>query len=190
MGQNGFQIVHGPDVLDLGHQEQPRRAFLPVVLKILAEDVGPAIAHAAIFRGGFARLAPTVLTGIHGPVNGPVELFPAFDHGKDQALGPGFQRGLDLAFCSLGQAGEGRGPAALNGPEDIRQAGAAEGAVFHVHGHPVVSGARHELGHVRGGQLQPGAHGGLVAGQQGADVMYCHMKTACRRGLGLRDDAA
>ena len=181
MGNNGLQLLYGADVLNLRHQEKFRGAVCAVVVKILAKGIGPAKAHATVFRGCFPGRPPAVLAGVDGKVDGPVELGAAFDHGKDKALRAGFQGRFDLRFAGLAQTGEGRGPTAFNGPKDVGEARAAKRAVFHVHGHPVVARPGHELGHIGRRQLQPCAHGGFVRRQQRANFVYSHNKAACRR---------
>ncbi len=168
-------------MLNLRHQKKLRRALFAVGVKILAEGIGPAEAHPPVFRGGFPCRAPVVQAGINRKVDGPVELGAAFDHGKDQPLRAGLQGGFDLCFAGFAQPGKGRGAAAFNGPENIRKPGTAEGAVLHIHCHPIVPRPGHELGHGGRRQLKPGAHGGLVRRQERANFVYSHKQAACRR---------
>ena len=185
LGKDGVQLFHGADVLDLGHQEDPGRRVPHVGIEIPAEGIGPAKAHAAVLAQGLSAPAAVVVAGIRGPADGLVQLFPALYHGKDQALCARLQRGLDGGLGSDGQTGKGRSPAALDGTEDVGQAGAAEGTMLHVHRHPVIAGTGHQLRHIGGRQLQPGADGGFILCQFGANIMNIHRKRLAAAGLGL-----
>ena len=74
---------------------------------------------------------------------GRVMLLTALDHRENEALCACLQRKLDVLFRRFGKTGERRSSAALDTPEHIGQNAGAEGAVFHINGHPVIPGPGH-----------------------------------------------
>ena len=143
MGQDGLEILHGTDVLDLGHKKHFPGHTGTVGIKILSEDIGAAVAHAAVLRGVLSFAGPVIKARIGGPADGPVKLLTALDHRENEALCACLQRKLDVLFRRFGKTGERRGSAALDPPEHIGQNAGAEGAVFHINGHPVIPGPGH-----------------------------------------------